>query len=338
MMITAVFITALAAAPQQRDSADFVKAFVTAINSKSDARRLALQHPKDRACDAPQFVSDIIARQKQHVIPERYKWKITRIEKNPFEGMLRFAVWPTHQLQIDFERAQFSFAMILVNLVKDASGWHEVLGCPTAEFQARMKTAASENTTRRQELLRRIVAIPRNVRDSVLALDAVGLNISAAKYYAAVEKTDITIASGVVDSIVDRHRLMYRYTYPYNTDGLKEDHYIVIDTIDGAKQGWYYGTTDDFDRAREGYKPGFYVAAMQKLQLTPTSISFALTIDPANVFTQPVYHTVRNPRDFKATKWSTVRVAGTRSFNGAMAGDSIVIRVDRMSRVFRRVR
>lgn len=131
--------------------------------------------------------------------------------------------------------------------------------------------------------------------------------------------------------------LTYKFTYPYSTPDLVEDHYIVIDTTGGKPHGWYYGTTDDFDEAREGYTPGFFAAAMQKFTFAKDSIAFSLTIDAKQIFEKPVPRAVRDPATRKAARWSTVPLAGTRAYSGKVAGDSIVLRVGRERRVFRRI-
>ena len=81
---------------------------------------------------------------------------------------------------------------------------------------------------------------------------------------------------------------VYFYEYEYNSDDLTEDHYIVIENVNGRIVGRYYGTSDDFDDAREGYTPGFFVADMNNLQIKDGSITFEIFLSEDDMFSRPV--------------------------------------------------
>jgi hypothetical protein len=340
MILPLVLALASTAAPQP-DSAAFVKRFVAAVNSGSVAERRALQHPRD-TCSAKQFVDDIVIRQATRPIDANYKWRISKLPPGPlpFEGMIGYTVRPTHQLQLDYKPTPYASVTMLVRLVRSSGGWHEVHGCPTPEALARMALVQREIELRRQELRRRINTMPPAVRDSILALHLAGRAVSATSYYATATNLDKTLANEVVDSVIARHRVMYKYAYAHNTRTLVEDHYIVIDTIDGTARGWYYGTTDDFDDAREGYQPGFYVAPMRDLRFGRSTIAFSVQLDPEQIFTDPLPYTIRDPRMWGPTarRWRVTRLTGSRAYTGIVRGDSIVLQVGREKRGFRLVR
>jgi hypothetical protein len=86
----------------------------------------------------------------------------------------------------------------------------------------------------------------------------------------------------------DNYSGIYEYVYPNNTPDLIENHFIVL-TMDGSKlAGFYYGTSDEFDEAREGYLPSFFVAKMEDLKIISDSISFTLNVKNSDLLTQAI--------------------------------------------------
>ena len=111
-----------------------------------------------------------------------------------------------------------------------------------------------------------------------------------------------------------------------------------MDTTGGQARGWYYGTSDDFDAAREGYLPGFFVAPMTQLALTSEAISFVV-VRPERLFTAPVELRYRSAADVPAgtlEEWTVPLVLESREYTGTVRDGEITIVVDRTERVFRR--
>ncbi len=129
----------------------------------------------------------------------------------------------------------------------------------------------------------------------------------------------------------------YEYVYPYNTPDLIENHYVVLDAAAGEPRGWYYGTSDEFDAAREGYLPGFFVAPMEALRVTGDSIFFRLT-RPERFFVAPV---PLEYRDSSAVPpgmlevWSVQLPTQVRDYAGSRGADGITLTVPGGPRVFR---
>jgi len=87
---------------------------------------------------------------------------------------------------------------------------------------------------------------------------------------------------------MDRYAGTYRYEYEYNTDSLQEDQYIVLEVDESTLQGWFYGTSDEFDDGREGYLPGFFVAEMKNLEVIEGALSFTVRLSSEDCFAEPV--------------------------------------------------
>jgi hypothetical protein len=130
---------------------------------------------------------------------------------------------------------------------------------------------------------------------------------------------------------------VYEHGYMFNTGDLNENHFIVLDSIISPVRGWYYGTSDEFDTAREGYLPGFFVARMRDLVLIDDRISFALD-RPGAFFTVPVPLRYRSPDEILGTlsAWDVQVPDTTVRYEGRVTPGLITLRLERGVRVFRR--
>lgn len=121
----------------------------------------------------------------------------------------------------------------------------------------------------------------------------------------------------------------YRYDYPMDTPDLVEDQFIVIDSVAGTLQLWYYGTSDEFDLAREGYLPAFFVAPATDLHLSADSVSFQLTVQPTEYFIDPVPRTYRSTADVRGARadQSIFRSVptGPKAYAGRVEGRELVL-------------
>ena len=132
----------------------------------------------------------------------------------------------------------------------------------------------------------------------------------------------------------------YEYAYPYNTEQLIENHFIVLDCSREPLRGWYYGTSDDFDRGREGYLPGFFVAEMRGLTVSEARIHFTIQVAEEDYFTEPVPLVYRGAEEVpkeEFEQWGHGIRADPRQYQGLFVADSIVVMVEGRERVFSRV-
>lgn len=81
---------------------------------------------------------------------------------------------------------------------------------------------------------------------------------------------------------------VFEYIYPHNTDDLVENHYIVLEAKNKKISGTYFGTSDDFDSSREGYKPGFFKSKMLDLVVDGEKISFKIKVKKTDFFSSPI--------------------------------------------------
>lgn len=121
---------------------------------------------------------------------------------------------------------------------------------------------------------------------------------------------------------------IYEYIYEHNTDDLVENHYLEFRN----KEVLYYGTSDDFDEAREGYYPGFFVAQIKDLERDENKISFNLKVSDSIFFKQPItplYQAKENE------PWEIGIRNDSRNYEGKINGDTIkIITKDFQPRIF----
>jgi len=98
---------------------------------------------------------------------------------------------------------------------------------------------------------------------------------------------------------------IYEYKYPYASEP-SENQYIVLSEKNGKTSGFYYGTSDEFDSAREGYECGFFVVPMNQLKIDNGTIKFVLNVKNDDMLTKPV--------DLKITSTQEAKKAGYESW------------------------
>lgn len=121
---------------------------------------------------------------------------------------------------------------------------------------------------------------------------------------------------------------IYRHEHEHNTDTLIEDHYIVLDIIDEELVGRYYGTSDEFDEAREGYYPGFFVLDMQNLVIDRGHISFSLVLKENETFEFPVDIEYKSSSEISLESnplWINSHMQGERTYEGTIEHDKITL-------------
>lgn len=127
----------------------------------------------------------------------------------------------------------------------------------------------------------------------------------------------------------------YEYVYEHNTKDLIENHYLEFISTNGKIGGYYYGTSDDFDEAREGYLPGFFSARMKNLVVQGPNISFEVEVKDADFFSRPVTPLKKGEKN---TPWGVGIRYNTRLYYGEIKGNTIIMKTRGFdARVFRKI-
>ena len=92
--------------------------------------------------------------------------------------------------------------------------------------------------------------------------------------------------SDEINHLVDLNDLngVYEYVYEHSSEDLIENHYLEFSN----SQVFYYGTSDDFDEAREGYYPGFFMAQIEEIERNENILSFNLKVNDSIFYKQPI--------------------------------------------------
>lgn len=111
---------------------------------------------------------------------------------------------------------------------------------------------------------------------------------------------------------------VYEYDYEHNTEHFIENHYLEF------KEGiaYYYGTSDDFDEAREEYYPGFFKAKIADLEINGGNITFNVQVSDSIFYTQPITP-LYQPNGNEP--WDIGIRYDTRNYEGEINGDTITI-------------
>ena len=111
---------------------------------------------------------------------------------------------------------------------------------------------------------------------------------------------------------------VYEYVYEHNTADLIENHYLEFND----KRLFYYGTSDDFDEAREGYYPGFFMSQTEDIERNGNIIYFNLKVSDSIFYKQPItplYQATGNE------PWDNGIRYDSRNYQGKINGDTITI-------------
>ncbi len=140
--------------------------------------------------------------------------------------------------------------------------------------------------------------------------------------------------------IRENNERIYLYTYEYNTETLIEDHYIVLDSVGEELVGRYYGTSDEFDDAREGYYPGFFLLEMKDIEIEENNIKFTLELKEDEIFSYPIDISYRSTDDIDLMVnpiWKSTKLSGVNEYYGTIENGKIILNEENSTRVFNEI-
>jgi hypothetical protein len=126
----------------------------------------------------------------------------------------------------------------------------------------------------------------------------------------------------------DKYVGIYEYVYPGNTRDLIENHFIVLSKNKDKISGLYYGTSDEFDFAREGYLPGFFVSPMDSLQINGDTIVFILNTNNSDFLTRPVDLKIQSTKEALSSgykNWDNKIPATPKTYTGLIKDPETII-------------
>ena len=132
------------------------------------------------------------------------------------------------------------------------------------------------------------------------------------------QKTNMSIVENQTNKIVG----IYEYKYEHNTKDLIENHYIKLEETNGKIFGIYYGTSDDFDEARENYLPGFFKAKMLDINITDSKISFKVKVNASDIYDKAITP-FKSPKNNK--QWTIGLRNYERSYFGKISANKILV-------------
>jgi len=119
---------------------------------------------------------------------------------------------------------------------------------------------------------------------------------------------------------------LYEFVYDNNTETLIENHYIDIQKVNNNYVGYYWGTSDEFDEAREGYYPGFFVTKMDTLVIKDGVISFTLDVNADDMFDKAIPQNIKTSNKARSAgfrKWEQMIRYQPKRYNGKFICKSI---------------
>jgi hypothetical protein len=133
---------------------------------------------------------------------------------------------------------------------------------------------------------------------------------------------------------------IYEYDYPYDTKDMNENQYVAFRKNGDTVDAWYFGTSDEFDEAREGYLPGYFVSKIQSLSNKGDSIFFSVLTANNQCYTKrpPIGIVDKTELDKSFEKWNDYGEIQTIDYAGKLDGLKLYISMFGETRTYKKTR
>jgi hypothetical protein len=133
---------------------------------------------------------------------------------------------------------------------------------------------------------------------------------------------------------------IYEYDYPNDTKDMNENQFIAFQKNGDDIEGWYYGTSDEFDEAREGYLPGYFVSRIDNLTTKGDSLFFNVSTGFSQCYSTrfPIglMDTIKLNQEFE--KWFALGNNPTINYSGKLDGLKLYIEMFGETRTYRKTK
>jgi len=192
---------------------DFIKHYVEAVNLSSLDHLTKLMHPLYLKCidaSSRDYYDNLFTTSIVRSIPKDYKVVFEELTAESVlqdtEGAqkrgLPYPIHPTHQMQIDYSKSEYSFVTIVRKLTLDKGQYYGVSGCPTPEMLNRFRElkVKKEESHKQSKVL-------FNQLDSKLLIELTSLmkqgqKIQAWKLYSKETGESLSTAKEVLSNIL----------------------------------------------------------------------------------------------------------------------------------------
>lgn len=133
---------------------------------------------------------------------------------------------------------------------------------------------------------------------------------------------------------------IYEYDYPNDTQDMNENQYIAFSKKGDTVKAWYFGTSDEFDPAREGYLPGYFVSQIQNLNTKGDSIFFSISVSNNQCYATrpPIGFVDRAKLDEEYEVWNYNNRINKVDYSGKLDGLKLYIKMFGEIRTYRKTR